>query len=312
MRSVNPAPYVSIIIPNYNAKNDLRCCLNSLRRLKYDDREIIVVDSGSEDGSADMISEEFPEVKLMKTGKIGIGEANNVGIKEARGDLIVFDLNSDDVVDENWLSHLVKSFQGSPDIGIACGKRLLGGQDGILDSAGARVHLLTGTVPAIGRGKPDSPKYNTVKDVDYVPVPIVKREVFDKIGLCDPEYYLYYEETDFCLRAKKAGYRVLYVPSAVFWHRRSATIGRHSPRKHYYERRNRIRFILKNFSFPTLVIPLVFHVVFMGFLYGVYHSLRADFSYLQAEKRALLWNFGNLRKTLKMRYSLNENSLQQS
>jgi GT2 family glycosyltransferase len=295
-------PLVSIIIPNYNGIKDLRSCLQSLRKLKYTDKEIIVVDSGSTDGSAQLVSEEFPEVKLIKTEEMGIGEANNIGIKAAKGDLIVFDLNNDDIVDENWLTYLVKSIETSPNIGVVCGKRYLKGQDKILDSAGARIHFLTGTVPAIGRGRTDSAKYDVMKEVDYVPVPMVKREVFDKIGLCDPEYYLYYEEPDFCLRAKKAGYTVLYVPSAVFWHRRSATIGKGSPRKHYYERRNRMRFIIKMFPFPALIIPLVFHSVFMSVLYSIYYFIRSDFRYLQAEWNSLLWNCRNLRNTMKMRY----------
>lgn len=296
-------PLVSIVIPNYNAGNDLGECLKSLRGLKYKEKEIIVVDSGSTDGSAQMVSEKFPEVRLIETEMMGIGEANNVGIRAAKGELIIFDLNSDDLVDENWLGELVESVEISPDIGIACGKRLLRNQNGILDSAGASIHCLTGTVPAIGRGRKDSPKYNIMKEVDYVPVPMVKREVFEKIGLCDPEYYLYYEEPDFCVRARKAGYKILYVPSALFWHRRSSTVGKQNPRKHYYERRNRIRFIIKNFPLPHFILPLLLHAVFAALLYSIYYSLKADLRYLQSEKNALFWNWANMRKTIKARYS---------
>lgn len=297
-------PLVSIVIPNYNGKTDLRNCLESLRKLKCHEKEVIVVDSGSTDGSALMVCEEFPEVKLITTKKIGIGEANNIGITSAKGDFIVFDLNSDDVVDEDWLTQLVKAFESSPGIGVVGGKRLLLGQDGILDSAGARINLLTGTVPAIGRGKKDSQKYSVTKEVDYVAVPMVKREVLDKIGLCDPEYYIYFEETDFCMRARKGGYKVLYVPSAVFWHRRSASIGEQNPRKHYYERRNRIRFMLKNFPLPLLILPVIFHASLMTFLYSLYFLFKTDFRYLQSEKKAMLWNHRNLRKTIQARYSV--------
>lgn len=301
---MNRRPLVSIVIPNYNGKNDLRNCLKSLRKLKYHEKEVIVVDSGSTDGSAQMVCEEFPKVRLIKTGKMGIGEANNVGIEAAKGDIIVFDLNSDDVVDEDWLTHLIKSIEVSPHIGIVCGKRLLKGYDRILDSAGASIHFFIGTVPAIGRGKRDSAHYNVMREVDYVAVPMVKREVFEKIGLCDPEYYLYYEETDFCIRAKKAGYKILYVPSAVFWHRRSTSIGKQNPRKHYYERRNRIRFILKNFPSPILILPAMFHVSLMTLLYTLYYFFKADFRYLQSEKNAIFWNYKNLRKTIQARYSV--------
>lgn len=298
-------PLVSVVIPNYNAKRDLRDCLESLRRLSYDEKEVIVVDSGSTDGSAQMVAEEFPEVLLIKGGKMGIGEADNVGIRAAKGALIAFDLNSDDVVDQDWLTELVRFSQTSPEVGIVCGKRLIGGYDGILDSAGGRVHFLTGRVPAIGRWQKDSKRYNIVKEVDYVGVPMVKREVFEKIGLCDPEYYLYYEDSDFCLRAKKAGYKILYVPSAVFVHRLSSTIGKNNPRRHFYERRNRIRFIIKNFPQSILIIPLLFHLVFMTMLYSFLYSIKADPRYIHAEKEAVVWNLTNLRKTVQLRYSVN-------
>jgi len=296
-------PLVSIVIPNYNARDDLRNCLTSLRRLKYNNKEVIVVDSGSIDESAQMVADEFPEVLIIKTEKMGIGEANNIGIRAAKGDPIVFDLNSDDVVDENWLTELVKSSEASPNVGIVCGKRMVGKQDGILDSTGGKIRFLTGTVPAIGRGRKDSDRFNVMREVDYVGVPMVKREVFEKIGLCDPEYYLYYEDSDFCLRAKNAGYKVLYVPSAVFTHRMSSTVGRQSPRKHFYERRNRIRFMIKNFPSHILILPLLFHMIFMTLLYSSLYSIKANPSYFYAEKEAVLWNCRNLKRTIQLRYS---------
>jgi len=91
---------VSIIISNYNGKEHLRECLLSLMRLKYPDYEVLVVDAASTDGSPEMVEREFPNVRLLRKGKIGIGEAINCGIMVAKGDLIVFDLNNDDVVDE--------------------------------------------------------------------------------------------------------------------------------------------------------------------------------------------------------------------
>ncbi len=303
MRKENALPYVSIIIPNYNARNDLRKCLQSVRNLNYHEKEVIVVDNDSSDDSAEMVSEEFPEVKLIKTERMGIGQANNIGIKNAKGDFIVFDLNSDDIVARDWLTQLVKSMSSRPGVGIVCGKRLLGKQNSIIDSAGAKIHFLTGTVPAIGRGKKDSQKYDAIREVDYVPVPMVRKEVFQKIGLCDTEYYLYYEETDFCLRAKKAGFEILYVPTAVFWHQRSATVGKSNPRKHYYERRNRIRFIMKNFPSSMLVIPFVFHAVFMSLFYSLYYSFRTNSQFLEAEKNAVFWNFRNAKSTVEKRYA---------
>jgi GT2 family glycosyltransferase len=307
--TMNRRPLVSIVIPNFNAKNDLRRCLTSLRNLKYDNKQVIVVDSGSIDGSAQMVADEFPEVMIIKTEKMGIGEANNIGIRAAKGDMVVFDLNSDDVVDKEWLTELVKSSEASPNIGIVCGKRLVGKLDCILDSAGGKIHFLTGRVPAIGRGRKDSEEFNVMREVDYVGVPMVKREVFEKIGLCDPEYYLYYEDSDFCLRARNAGYRVLYVPSAVFKHRMSSTVGKQNPRKHFYERRNRIRFMIKNFPSHMLILPLLFHMILMTLLYSSIYSIKANPRYIYAEKEAVLWNCRNLKRTIQLRYSTQTSGL---
>lgn len=316
---------VSIIISNYNGKEHLRECLSSLMKLKYPRYEVIVIDAGSTDGSPEMVKKDFPSVTLMEKRKIGIGEAINYGISLAEGDFIVFDLNNDDVVDENWLDSLVKVLDSSKDIGIVCGKRFCYGSNEILDSAGGKIDFLTGDTPVIGQNRKNSKEYDVQKEVDYVPVIMTKRDAINDIGLCDPEYYIYFEDTDFCIRATKAGYKVIYVPSAIFWHKGSTTVGKFSYKNYYYIRRNQIRFILKTFKLqfmiPAFVYCLLFKTTFdslimiapirklidLGFpRFKGYTRGRSDSKLAKAQWDALIWNLKNLKKTFQARWRVSK------
>ena len=209
-------PMASIIISNCNGEKYLHECLSSLMQLDYPLYEVIVVDAASSDNSIAIIERDFPEVHLIKKGRIGIGEALNYGISVAHGEFIVFDLNNDDVVDKNWLARLVKVLVDSPDIGVVCGKRFKYGSNNILDSAGGSVSFLSGNGSIIGHNKLDSTMFNVQKEVGYAPVIATKREILEKVGLCDPSYYIYFEDSDFCLRVKRSGYKIVFCPRLFF------------------------------------------------------------------------------------------------
>jgi len=309
--------FVSIIISNYNAKEFLEKCLASLMKLSYPTYEVIVVDAGSTDGSAEIVKKKFSDVRLIETRKMGIGEAINLGIQHSKGEIIVFDLNSDDVVDKNWLSILVSALETSPEIGIVEGKRY-GTTHGVLYGAGGKVNWITGNVYGIGQGKMDSEEFNFGREVDFVRVIAVKREVIRRIGLCDHAYYIYFEDTDFCIRAKKAGFKILYVPEAILWHVGGATVGKGTLRAYYYFRRNHIRFIVKNFPISTLftalflsliaqmlfdvprILPLTYYLFSIKGLKN--SALRGDIRYIETFFKVLLWNFRNLRETIHARW----------
>ena len=311
----------SIIISNYNGEKHLHECLSSLMQLDYPLYEVIVVDAASTDNSIAIIERDFPEVRLIKKGKIGIGEAINYGISLAQGEFIVFDLNNDDIVDKKWLTHLVKVLANSPDTGVVCGKRFKYGSNNILDSAGGRISCLTGYTPAIGEYELDSTMYNVQKEVDWVPVISTRRAILEKVGLCDSSYYIYYEDVDFCLRAKIAGYKIVYVPTAIFWHKGSSTVGLHNYRSYYYLTRNRIRIILKTFSIRFMIPALIYSLILKNFLdlpimvtplrklltkflpiFRGYPQQGKDLELIRARKDAIIWNVKNLRNTVEARY----------
>jgi GT2 family glycosyltransferase len=317
MRNQLNFPLVSIVISNYNGGSFLKECLTSLMRLRYPRYEVIVVDACSTDGSPEMVKKCFPKVTLIEKKKIGIGEAINIGIKKGKGEIIIFDFNTDEVASSSWLGRLVNVLNSSPDIGIVGGTRVLYGSSGIIDEAGAKIHFF-GHQSKIGKGKKvaDYPKH--LREVDYVGCITVKREVIDKIGLLDEDYFIYGEDADFCLRAKKKGYKIIQVPQAVTYHRVSATIKKDSARQVYFLKRAQIRLALKLFSFPRIFMTLIW----IGFLIIVEAIiqfplfkrliLNTPYSYLIREKKldsfkasldAVLWNLKNMRSTISVRLS---------
>lgn len=319
--SSGQCPMVSIVISNFNGEKHLHECISALMQLDYPQYEVIIVDAASSDNSVAIIERDFPKVCLIKKGKIGIGEALNYGISRARGEFIIFDLNNDDIVDRKWLIRLVEVLVNSPDIGVVCGKRFKYGSNKILDSAGGRISYLTGNTPVIGALAQDSASYNVLKEVDWVPVIATRRSILVKVGLCDPSYYIWYEDTDFCLQVKRSGYKIVYVPSALFWHKGSSTIGQKSRMGFSYYYRNQIRFILKNYpmrfvilalfysstfqtfhDLPVLVPPIGKSIQKLGPFLGECTWGNDDLMLIKAKAAAIVWNIKNLKNTIVARY----------
>jgi hypothetical protein len=250
---------VSIVIVNWNGKKDTVACLDSLKRMnsKGCDLRIIVVDNGSTNDSVAVISRAHPQVRLIETGSnIGFSGGNNIGIKAAlaTGAGYIWLLNNDTIVQREALSN-IRAFD-LPSVGIAGSK--------IYFAAGREYHLDRYTKRDQGRvfwyagGLIDwANMYASHRGVDEVDVGqfsemeetpfvtgcsmMVRRAVFDKIGLLDDRFYLYLEDVDFCLRARHHGFRLLYVPTSVVWHIGAGSSGgAGNPLHDYYITRNRL------------------------------------------------------------------------
>ena len=302
----------------------LDLCLSSLEKQVGVKPQIIVVDSGSTDGSPEMVAKKYPQVLLIRCSRIGIGEALNNGIRNAKSDIIVFDLNNDDYVASDWLENLLHVIRSNPEIGIVSGRRYQGSPGStIIDTIGGKISHLTGNCTRIGMNKRDSVEFDIPRELDYTGVITTRKDVISKVGLLDPVYFLYYEDTDFCYRVKKQGYRISYVPTAKLWHRGSSTIGRASQTYVYYLRRGRIRFILKAFPAPWFLVPFLWTVLLRTCIdalvcfppfakvlsksrlkFLVKLSGRQNF---RAILSAIAWNIKNLRNTFESR--LRETSL---
>ena len=314
-------PEVSLVISNLNGKELLRDCLDSLFNQDYPGSyEIIVVDTGSTDGTPEMVAHEFPEVRLVEVNRMGIGKALNLGMTKAQGKIFAFDINNDEVFSQGWLRILVNALMNHTDAGVVGGIRILSGTKNVIDEAGVTFNYLGIPSSYINTRLPDMP--DGPRRVDYVGAPLFQREMLEIVGMCDEEYVVYAEDEDFCARVKRAGYDVLVVPQAISYHKRSATLGKITALSLYYERRNHIRFIIKNFPLPRMFLALFWHVFLLTAIdasmcfplmrkaFGskqsrlFFLSKRAAKPNFRAVIEAILWNIRNFRSTIISRYQL--------
>jgi len=244
-------PKVAIIILNWNGKEDTLECVDSLRRLEYQNYEIVVVDQNSRDGSQQAIASTFPEVALIRNEEnLGFAEGNSVGIRYAltAGAEYIVLLNNDTVVEPGFLKSFLDAARAAPDFDIFGPKIMFYRAPQYIWAAGSCIDWKEGICTQRGYSEVDHGQYDTPAEVNALSgcTMMIHRTVFDKIGLLDPRFYLYYEETDWCVRATRAGFRILYVPDVVVRHKVSATIGATAPAIVFYMVRNQLLFIAKN------------------------------------------------------------------
>ncbi len=258
------APQVFIIVLNWNNYQDIKECLDSLRKITYPNHEIIVVDNGSIDNSGEKLEQEFPQYTFIRNdSNLGFAEGNNVGIRYAlkRGADYVLLLNNDTVVDPGFLESLVGIAETDGQIGVVGPIIYFYDKPQVIQSIGARMNFWKGSHPIIGIREVDRGQYDKPMEVDYVSgaALLVKRRVIEDIGLLDADYFLYGEEVDWCYRAAKAGYKIVAVPESKIWHKvSSSTGGTKSPLFAYYLTRNRILFMRKHARIYHWVTFLLF------------------------------------------------------
>lgn len=222
---------LSIVIVSYNTKELLRRCLESV----IQDTEIIVVDNGSSDRSSEMVKKEFPEVELIKNkNNFGFAKANNQGIKIARGKYVLL-LNSDTEVKPGTLERLMEFVGKHPKMGVV-GLRLLNSDESIQQSV-YHFPTILGAIREFWLGQKGVyeeyvPEGNQPVEVEAVvgAAMLIPKKVFDKVGLLDERYFMYFEDLDFCRRLKRAGLKVFYLPTAKIIHHHGAS-GREIPRE---------------------------------------------------------------------------------
>jgi hypothetical protein len=294
-------PLVSIIVLNYNGEKCIRKCLKSLLSQTYPNYEIIVVDNASTDSSPEIVKKEFPQLKFITNNKnLGFAAGNNVGIKEAKGELIAI-FNPDAIAEPNWLSELVNAINSSSDIGIAGGVIYYYEPSDVVWSAGGKIDIFTGLDwhPYQGE-KIKRDHLERTDDIDYIPgcALLIKKEVLEKVGLLDETYFLYFDDLDIALCAKRVGYKCSFVPFAVVYHMVSFSWhGRHLF-GYYHQMKYRFYLYFKHFPFPFLITSIIFQGIFTIFEIVLF---KRPISYAATKFSALKWNLFNIQKILKKR-----------
>jgi len=251
---MTPPPLISIVILNWNGKDQLSPCIQSVKRQIYPNLEILIVDNASADGSIESIHHLFHDLRLiLNSENLGYGGGNNRGIQEAKGKYI-FVLNNDTEIERECVEWLWKCMESDEKIGMTTPKILLYDRKDTIDAAGLTIYP---DGLSIGRGhlEPQA-KYGQREEVFSGSgcASLLRREMLDEIGLFDEDFFAYAEDTDLGWRARLSGWKAYYVPEAVVYHHHSKRFGTYSPRKAFLVERNRIWVALKNFPLSILIL----------------------------------------------------------
>ena len=242
-------PRISVISVNYNGFAVTAAMIDSLRRHVTTPTEIIVVDNGSERDEAAILRERYPDITVLRSAEnLGFAGGNNLGIRAAAGDCLLL-LNNDTEVADDTLHHLCDTLDADPAIWAVCPKIRFHEPPQAIQFAGyTPLTRITLRNALIGFGEPDSGRFDTPHDTPYAhgAAMMVRREAIERAGMMPEEYFLYYEELDWSVRIREAGYRIAYDPRATVFHKESATTGRQSPLRSYYLTRNRLLFARRN------------------------------------------------------------------
>lgn len=244
-------PKWAIILLQWNNGSETIECLESLKKITYPHFEIILVDNGSTDGSLEKVRNLYPQLQFVSNSEnLGFAEGNNRGISLAkeRGAEMILLLNNDTVVAPDLLEVFSKASVDYPEAGVFGAKIYFYDEPATLWYAGGEVDQKTGRCFHIGCGKADTEKkYNQLLDTGYACgcALAFKTSLLEMIGYLDPQYFLIWEEIDFCKRITSAGLRCLFVPGARVWHKVSASFieGNRGPMWQYYYFRNRLLFL---------------------------------------------------------------------
>jgi GT2 family glycosyltransferase len=244
-------PLAALIILTWNRRKLTLECLDSVADLDYpaDRLRIVVVDNGSDDGTSQHVQSRYPAVTLLRNREnLGYAGGNNVGIRWAlaQGVEYIGILNNDVNLAPDFLVPLLAALEKDAKAGAVTPLVADMANPDKVWALGAAVNGRTATVARQHSGE-RAADWRVAEpfevDVASGTALLARRQVFEKAGLLDEAFYLYYEEVEWCLRLRQAGYRILAVPSSVVWHKVSATLGPTSPAIDYYMLRNHLRLI---------------------------------------------------------------------
>jgi GT2 family glycosyltransferase len=271
-------PKVYAITLSYNRPKETVECIRSLQKMVYPNCEILVVENGSTDDSAEILGKAFPEINLFALKKnVGYSRGFNIGLKWGymRGAEYFLILNNDTVIDADALSELIRAAESDKVIGFVSGKVYFYNDCSKLQTVGKADDPLYLAGKHIGYGEYDLGQYDEERELNFIDdvFLLVRRSVYEKIGGYDERFFMHWEETDWCARARRAGFRILYTPKAKIWHKGLLTTSDGmSAEAFYYLTRNQILFMWRNAgenrfrAFTSKLLLMTFPRNIFGFL----------------------------------------------
>lgn len=252
-------PSVAIVILNYNNAPDTIECIESIYQNQYKNYQIVLVDNDSTDDSEEVLCNHFPEIKFIQTGKNnGYANGNNIGIKyaiETKFDYVCI-LNNDVIVDPDFLTKMIDYMEIHQEVGVT-GPRICDYRNpSILESAGSIVNYSKGEVTRLYTNEDESTVINKLIPCDYVggACMVFKTSMIEEVGFIPENYFLFYEENEWCATIKKKGYQIVCIGDAKVIHKGSASINKVSGLSEYFMYRNLVIFINRNASLKNRLL----------------------------------------------------------
>lgn len=256
---------ISIITINYNGWKDTEELILSLQKHLFFPYELIVIDNGSKQNEAIHLQYLFPSIQVLRSEvNLGFAGGNNVGIRQAKGQYLLF-LNNDVILKDGSLVHLIETLENNPQLGGVSPKILFSDSPNTIQFAGCTpLSHITLRNNQIGYNEKDSGQYDTQKEIPYLhgAAMCIRKEVIESVGLMPEEYFLYYEELDWCNKIVAHGYTLGYVPQAEVYHKESRSTGQESPLKTYYMTRNRLLYARKNRKGQIYTLSILYLIIF--------------------------------------------------
>jgi GT2 family glycosyltransferase len=301
-------PLISVIVLNYNGLSFLPGCFATLSECDYPNKELILLDNNSTDESVNFTKTNYPSVKIIQTGSNGgYSRAYNIAFETAKGKYFVL-LNNDVKVSKNWLRPLVKIAENDTKICALQPKIRSMVDDGYFEYAGASGGCMDKYGYPFLRGRvfytieKDLGQYDDCCDIFWTSgaAMFVRADALAQSGTLDESFVHHMEEIDLCWRLSMSGYRLKVVPDSTIYHHAGATIQAESFKKLYWNHRNGIFILLKNYSVVSLFKIMPFRIL-LDFINFFYSLSKLDFKHSYAIVKSHLWILFNLRLILQKR-----------
>ena len=289
---------VSFLILNYNGKNLLKIILKSIKKIRFKGNfEVIVVDNNSTDGSQDFLRKNYPYVKIVQN-KENLGTSGiNSGLPYCKGDYIFY-LNNDIELEKDSLKILYDIIENEPSVGLVAPKHI-NFYDRKIKSGGYWISK------SFYAGHCTAKESKKAREVPYAGVFLFRKEIADKLGyLFDPDYFIYSEDVDFCLRSRLIGFKVMFAPNSIIYHMHAATVGKQENYKlTFFIERNMLSTFLKILSLKSILIFLPY-ITLMRVLAIIRDLFKFQLKNALARVRAILWVIFHLGLIYKKRHKL--------
>jgi GT2 family glycosyltransferase len=286
---------ISVVTVNYNQAKVTYELLESLNHCSYDSFEVWVVDNGSTDKvNLNATNYSFPVHYIYSEKNLGFAGGNNLALKHIQSELILL-LNNDTEVPKDFFEGLLSFYESHPNMGIASPKIKFYHSDNLIQFAGfSAINPITSRGFALGNKQKDDGSFDKALQIPraHGAAMLFTQKVLQSIGLMHENYFLYYEEMDYCKLALNAGFEIWYIPNTYVLHKESVSTGKDSPLKTYYLNRNRLLYILRTEKGFIKLLAILYFLSIAWTFSSIKFLLKGKFEHLKSNFKAIFWHLG--------------------